>query len=509
MAREAGGLPYQGGNTSGVGAVYLDNGNTPSPLELQLEQLKASDVEYQRQQRAKAEQDKITQGLIADINPDTKGILESDVPFFQEKLKGLQSKTQEYLAMPNGVEKNKKFAELQFEKKQIETWAQGSVGDKLSLAVGAKALADDQDGKLDAETWQQKAARLRSTPLDQRTERGFVPQPKPLTFDQNMQVFLKDKKQSTSSTPYSKSGMIGMEKITEYTPDQLKVYANEVVSSPKSSQSAIDYYNSLPDVEKQVYANVAGVNGNPVAEAVKAYIQSQQGKSRDITGYKESTERREAIKDQYEQRQEARTADKEQQGYKYNIERLYAVMNNNPDVWGEVNPKISNTQMVGSVPMPSGEKTTYVLGGTSLGDAIVQVMTKDGLKPTKIPNKILGFKQLPNGEIRVMTTKAQVLQNMGQGDGTQAMTEDIIDQMSAGEKDPTKAREGYRKAMKELGLYSDNGVVKIQQPMQTQPKSTKMVTIKGKEYSEEAVAKKAKDSGMTVKEYIDAVNAMK
>ena len=550
MAREAGGLPYLGGNTSGVGAVYLDSGVTPNPIEMQLEQIKQSDVEYQRQQKQKAEQDKITQDLVADINPDTKGILESDVPYFQEKLGDLQKMTQDYLSMPNGVAKNQALAKLQYEKKLIETMVQGSVGDKAALTSVANALEADKDGVLDGEGTLTKVANLRAKRIDQRTpeDRSITPLPKPLTFDQNVQKFMTGKLPETNSSVYNKGGNIATQTVTEFTPEQLKNYANEFTASPKTANSANQYFDGLPDIEKQYYINAAGASGNPVAEAFKAYVYALQGKKSAMSAVKETEASKQAAKERFEirkeDRAEARTKAQERQQYEYPIERLSAVLNDDPSVW-------TLTQVGGA---GGAEKTiSYVLAGTDLGKG---TYVKDG-KIATYPNKIVSFEKDANGKIGVVTTATLL-----NGSTPEPLTQDLIDKMIVGYKDPDKAREIFREVMIDKGFYDESGELKIKKTDVTRPKAplnesekatlnrlktmrdgnqpynkellksleirnnststqstapqttetkpnAKKYTIKGKEYSEEAVAKKAKDSGMTVQEYIDAINAMK
>ncbi len=276
MAEEATGLPYQSDNPTGSGAVYFDK--APSLQETTFRLMADADAEAARRRASQKDYLKLGYDLIADLNPDVKGILDSDAPFIREKAKDLHSFISAGIA--NGVNPdNPKFADwyhkAQYMKDELQTYVEASKADKQSLFNFQKQWSekpDDFDGEKTANAW----AAFRATPLDVRMgyDRSKLLAPSGNDFDTMLQGFVKknfDKMQK--SQEFSSDGGIYTEQLTEenMTPQQMRQIADAMPTFGEFGNALNKKWEQqLPEIREQYAAPYIANGDNPSLAEDKA-----------------------------------------------------------------------------------------------------------------------------------------------------------------------------------------------------------------------------------------------
>jgi hypothetical protein len=268
MAQEANGLPYEA-PSNGSGAVYFDK--TVDPLQLQIEQLKMGDV---AQQRRKAEQDKhleLTQKLVGDINPDTKGIFDVDGTYFQDKTKGLYDKYADVLGAgyhPENPAFRDIYGKMQYEKKALENDVQVSKAQK-DMFVNYVNDLNAHPEKYDVAASNKNIARFRAEPFETRKtmdlSKMLIPkETTPSTLDwlsKNAKELLpKDAIGETIDFP---DGTKGIKTTTTWTDKTIQNHAATIAANPERSDVAVKEINMLPDASKTEIARQAQARGVP------------------------------------------------------------------------------------------------------------------------------------------------------------------------------------------------------------------------------------------------------
>jgi hypothetical protein len=443
-------LPYVSTNPSGTGNVIFDQG--PSPLEVHLDNLRQFDTGMQRRRQEQQQKLKVTGDLLADVNPDTKGILDSDTPYFQQQTKDLHEFTTQ--ALLHGLDPNTPMgaavaSQLKYKGKQIELDAQASkvAKDVLLKAEGALNI---NPGKYDIDATNEKIAKFRSASLKDRSniaDWGQLLVPKRVDTTKKLLDLAKSFKPDVSSEIVKvPGGGTSVQTVTEYSPKQLAAVA---MQSPDIVEGKKNEFDDLDAGTKQAYIERAGPDGDPI----KLYVEDW------YTNYlPEKDIRQKGVQYSPMEHQYARMwgdQEKEQEDVSYLVDRFSKVLDGSAFETPEETYEQTPNSFSGDISSKTG-----VLAQLPLGQATIPRYTVENGKMVlkdleTFPNKVIDFKW-QNGQPYVQTAKSQMLAMQGLGDKYKPVDENFLDDLTAGSKNPIKTKEALKKELIKRGQY-ENG----------------------------------------------------
>lgn len=287
MAQEASGNPYYSQNPTGAGAVYFDK--TVDPLQVHLQGL---DDYGRRQAEDRAlKQQKLGLGykMLGDLNPDIKGIMDTDADYFKGKLQELQDSTAKLYASGAPVDSpefQKQYAQLQYLKKAIETDAQSSGAQKAQLFSLQNTVAQNPD-KYDVDKWNKALATYRMSDLPTRSQynlaNGVVAIPNDLTgLIDDTWGKTRESAKTITETPVEQGGRAFTKSSETYDPKQLLGLSQGFAADYKNGKSIDRAWDGLTPDEKLMFVDGAKLAEQTFGEPVdpKTYYVFKQFQNR-------------------------------------------------------------------------------------------------------------------------------------------------------------------------------------------------------------------------------------
>jgi len=439
MAQEAGGLPYASPNTEGIGAVYFDK--TVDPLTLHLSNLKQLDEGQRRREAAKKDQLNLTAKLVGDINPDTKGIFDTDGGYFQEKTKQLYDKYSQVLSQgyhPENPAFNEIYGKMQYEKKALENDVQVSKAQKELFTKLMGALAADGGKKYDLEKTNANIARFRMQPFEERKTmdlskllvpaKGNVP-----TLDWMAQqlkskdnVLAKTTKQVPITHPDGTKGYMETTEWTDIAPKQnadgtwtdggdIQKHAANMANVPERVEVAVEEMGKLPDGQQEEIKRQADMRGvNPAQVYFEQTLRRVNTRAEKAHEGKFDPYYVQGAKLWGQRQKDADSA-------RYLAEQLDALSRGEVNVYGPENVGYTFDVFAGKAPERNQVKYSDALTNISAGKYPAQVIDDygnpiPGKKEAK-DNLIYGWKFV-NGKLKVKTSQSSAKMKVKSSDGS-------------------------------------------------------------------------------------------
>jgi len=196
-----------GSNPSGVGAVIFDS--TVDPLQAHFKNLELADQALQRNRQAQQQKTKMLYDLVGDLDPNVKGIMDTDAEYFRQRGRDLQDAISAMYKM--GDPSNPAFVQLYSKaeglKKAMEIDAQSSAAQKQIMMDAVKEYQQNPDKYDDASL--QNLAKYRSAAFNDRQKLSadlLVPQAQNL--EQLTLGLLGKEKLEKKNVPIDKSGRL-------------------------------------------------------------------------------------------------------------------------------------------------------------------------------------------------------------------------------------------------------------------------------------------------------------
>jgi len=439
MAEEARGLPYYSSNPTGAGAVYFDR--TVDPLQVHLQGL--DDFNKRQEEDRVNQQNKLALGykMLGDLNPDVKGIMDTDAGYFKEKLQGLQDATAKLYASGAAVDSpqfQQEYAKLQYLKKAIETDAQSSAAQKAQLMALQNTVAQNPD-KYDIDKWNKALATYRLSDLPTRAQynlaNGIQTMPDDLTGLINESIpKIKETITTKTEVPFEKDGRAFTKTKETVNQNDLLGVSEGFAADYRNAKSIDRAWNNLTPDEQLRFVDGAKIAEQSFGRTIDPktyYVYSQYknrfGEKESLEGGAFTPERSEYAKGQEERNQ---------------ADAAYAVINGlremNPDVFDN----ISETGQGVVNPVGTGNYAISTrLEGTKYGTRQQQKRAPDDsglVEYETVPNKIIAVRVNPsNPNVFEIRTEEDAIREAKQADENKNL-------VSKG-KEPVSISQGWRK----------------------------------------------------------------
>lgn len=470
MGQIATGYGNAGDNPSGTGAYIF--GETIDPLEAHYANLNSFDA---AQQQRKAEQKaKLANGykLVADLDADVKGIMDTDAQYFREQAQGLQQYKVKMFAAgldPDNPAFGDAYTKGQYGKAALQTDIEASKAQKEILLKAFQEMAQRPD-KYDIDKSNTNIAMFRATPFATRKNfdmaKLLVPKKVDLLTITKDKV-LKDAPMDISTTTQKDQfGRIGDVSTKTYNPEHIKGLAYTAYNSGGEVTEAINTaYDGLDPNMKAAFQSQAQAMSTPnkTVSPAQLYFQDYLQKLNTVQNEKKdfNWSPMDTAYAGYHYRKK-----EEEEGFEYVAETMAKSLSEDTGFWGTpqdntidmvgnlTGGQVSNPQNIGTAP-----RFSTALSGTVIGVAPVPKyarnedgtvkMTKDAAGRdvpqietySEIPNRILQWKR-ENGKTYLQTDES--LENLRVGTpgatGWTEVNDRTIDQFAPNDKARTLLR---------------------------------------------------------------------
>jgi hypothetical protein len=468
-------LPNQA--SAGVGAVIfdkpsLDAAQVQRNVDIELDNFarkKAAD-------NAKAVADK--NALIADLNFDAKGIFPDDKGHFQEgKNKLIEANQKLYSLEPN----TQAFREAEKEAKRLQGFYGSEAVQSAEQWEQFKKIDDEfnkNPDKYDIPKYKEWASKVR---LNQNPEaRNKLFQEQPLVpkhkgwLGKYEEALTKKTVVPTEASKVTKEGgLVGVEKITTYTPDQITKISQSVLADPEWAQETLEDLNRLetsnPTLHKQVIDEANQMGIDPIERYSQIQLTNLSPNSRELSGMGETAQQKAYWADFY--------------GSKSEEDAASIVV----DQWSKLNQgdvNVYSPVVTGLAQDPNNPLAIQnyaksdLFVNRPLGKYTVQQRVEDANKNIvtqyqTLDDVVLG-NEFRNGVHYIKTTQSVYKRGKNgiDKDGWRLATDnDLLNLISNGSKDPSKALGATQKVLQSRGAYGNQNI-QVQKVTPATPIST-------------------------------------
>lgn len=472
-----------GDNQSGVGAVMFDR--TIDPLALHLQNLKSFDDAYVKRKADQQKQLDLNFKMLSDLSPDVKGIMDSDLNYFQDRAAKLQEF--DISALKQGANPNNPAFRDAYNQKRnlaqsIELDAQASKAQKEMLFKYMQEVSANPD-KYDLEKTNRNVANFRASPFDMRKNfdisKMLVPKQSSLLELSKTKVLKDVPLDETSQTVVDKtSGGFQVESTKNYTPQHINGLAqagylgdNDVALAVNTDYEKLDGNKQVSYAQQAITeSKAAGRTVAPQEVFYREYLKGISPNQNSKSGISYTPWQHAAANHAYDDQDDA-------QFVKYIAEAVKNAQGDDDSFWSTtVTEEIDNSTPT-SINMRKGPvKYSQALNTLQLGRAVIPMQAKDPItgepvwadeaktqpvieKYDDIPNRVLNMKK-ENGKAYLQTDESLVKQMQGDkgATGWEEITDRTIDKLVLGSKNPIKAAAILRKTLLDMNAYPGTNV---------------------------------------------------
>lgn len=481
-----------GDNPSGIGAVMFDR--TIDPLALHLQNLKSFDDAYVKRKAEQQKQVDLGYRMLSDLSPDVKGIMDSDLNYFQDRAAKLQEF--DISALKQGANPNNPAFRDAYNQKRnlaqsIELDAQASKAQKEMLFKYMQEVSANPD-KYDLEKTNRNVANFRASPFDMRKNfdisKMLVPKQSSLLELSKTKVLKDVPLDETSQTVVDKtSGGFQVESTKTYTPQHINGLAqagylgdNDVAEAVNTDYEKLDGNKQVSYAQQAITeSKAAGRTVAPQEVFYREYLKGISPNQNSKSGISYTPWQHASANHAYDDQDDA-------QFVKYVAEAVKNAQGDDDSFWSsQVNEGTDPTKVTGTMSNvfglnePTGATTikySQALNNLPLGQAVVPIQARDQItndllwadaaktqpviaKYDNIPNRVLNMKK-EDGKTYLQTDETLVKQMQGDkgATGWEEMTDRTIDKLVLGSKNPIKSAAILRKTLLDMKAYPGTNV---------------------------------------------------
>ena len=480
-------LPNQA--SSRVGAVIFDK---PSLDAAQVQ--RNVDIELDNfAKRKAAENAKVVadkNALIADLNFDDKGVFPDDKGHFQEgKNKLIEANQKLYSLEPN----TQAFRDAEKEAKRLQGFYASEAVQSAQQWEQFKKIDDDFNKtpeKYNVPKYKEWASRVRLNQNPEARNKLFqeqplVPKHKGWLGKYEEAVTKKTVVPTEASKVTKEGGLVGVEKITTYTPEQITKISQSVLADPEWSQETLEDLNRLktsnPTLHTQIVTEAKNMGIDPIERYSQIQLTNLSPNSRELSSMGETEQSKQYWQDFYGKKSEEEAAS-------LVIDQWSKLSQGDVNVYRPIAPSVDLDPTAPlSVKQNIAKSDLFInrpLGKYTVEQQVIDKNDPNGEKTItqyNVLDDILLDNEFRNGVHYIKTSKS--FYNRGKGNVDQsgyrpATDNDLLNLISNGAKDPSKALGATQKILEGRGAY-ENKDIKVEKVATAVPISKQRPPEKG------------------------------
>lgn len=476
-------LPNQA--SAGVGAVIFDK---PTLDAAQVQ--RNVDIELDNFARRKAaENAKVVadkNALIADLNFDDKGVFPDDKTHFQDgKQKLIDANYKLYSLEPN----TQAFRDAEKEAKRLQGYFASEAVQSAQQWEQFKKIDDEfnkNPDKYDVQKYKEWASKVRLNQNPEKRnalfqEQPLVPKHKGWLGKYEEAVTKKTIVPTEVSKVTKEGGLVGVEKVTSYTPEQITKISQSVLADPEWSQETLEDLNRLktanPTLHAKIITDASEMGIDPIERYSQIQLANLSPNSRELSSMGETEQSKQYWQDFYGKKSEEEAAS-------LVIDQWSKLNQGDVNVYRPIAPSVDLDPTAPlSVKQNIAKSDLFI--NRPLGKYTVEQRVKDDndniVTQYQVLDDVVLDNEFRNGVHYIKTSKS--LYNKGKGNIDQsgfrpATDNDLLNLIANGAKDPSKALGATQKILQSRGAY-ENKDIKVERVATAVPISKQRPPEKG------------------------------